>query len=252
MAPSGAARRKSRDLSGTLWKRGDSHTLPKLAVGQKYCWKPHTKLHVMKDATNASSIAVVSLWGKGKVSTNGKCYTHATIMWFSAHKGEFRDVESKKFKTKTKGVIKKGNCTLAKMFLDYIKENYTKNYDGFMDTLAMVCYCSPIDPSKDAASYNAVERWRLAWKWLRHFTHGQLMELGSKGLMTCSCDDWLHYVFCKHTYLFASERKIISGFPKLRDPNNEGPSGLKFGHPQTIQRGRSAALTRDRAMPVIQ
>jgi hypothetical protein len=136
----------------------------------------------------------------------------------------------------------------------YIEQAYSKNLSGFMDTLDMVCYCVLIDPNKDDKSYDAVERWQLMLLGSGYdvVQMETLLHLGSDGLMTCSCDNWLHCTFCKESYLFALQRNIILGFPKLRDPNHAKSFGARIGRPCTIQRGKSAALTRDRTVPSIQ
>jgi hypothetical protein len=114
----------------------------------------------------------------------------------------------------------------------------------------MVVYCVPIDPIKDDDSSNAAFG---IWQLLKNDGHKicsfkHLVSLKSKGLMSCSCNAWMHYTWCKHAFLYALKRKIIDGYPEVHDPQDDkkpfdkGPCcGSKIHH------GRKVALMHDQA-----
>ena len=45
-----------------------------------------------------------------------------------------------------------------------------------------------------------------------------LVQKGTSGLMSCGCDMWLQFTWCKHACVDALRKKIITGFPPNLDP----------------------------------
>jgi hypothetical protein len=64
----------------------------------------------------------------------------------------------------------------------------------------------------------------------------QIIGLGSKELVSCTCQSYLHYVLCKHIFLILMECGIISGYPKTMDPRPIN-TNLTSGRPVYAKRG---------------
>ena len=129
----------------------------------------------------------------------------------------------------------------------------TYQFDTMMDTVRMFVICSPLNPQKnddDSGSFNAAKMLhrRLQENGYPIISWDELYELGNKGLMTCNCDLWLHYTFCKHSYCKALERGIIEGYPANRDPRNKKvfDKNVVGGRPKKVKKvkqGRNPCLT---------
>jgi hypothetical protein len=78
--------------------------------------------------------------------------------------------------------------------------------------------------------------------WLKRESGFPMLEVDEilskvrKGLVSCTCRDYLHYIFCNHSYLILKKRQIFLGYPERLDPfpvnRNRGA-----GRPRNIARG---------------
>jgi hypothetical protein len=64
----------------------------------------------------------------------------------------------------------------------------------------------------------------------------EILSKGKKGLVSCTCTDYMHCIFCKHSYLILKKRQIFLGYPERLDPfpvnRNRGA-----GRPSNVARG---------------
>ena len=65
----------------------------------------------------------------------------------------------------------------------------------------------------------------------------------NKGLVACTCHEYLHYLFCKHSFGILKKRKIILGFPATMNPAPVNKRKRGAGRPKDIHPGE--ALNRD-------
>ena len=45
-----------------------------------------------------------------------------------------------------------------------------------------------------------------------------IKEMDKKGLVSCDCEPYLHYAWCKHSCAYAFSRGIVTQLPPLMDP----------------------------------
>ena len=70
-----------------------------------------------------------------------------------------------------------------------------------------------------------------------------IMAMGSNGLVACTCEMWLHYIMCCHSYCTMIKRSIVKGYPKLDCPVDIAPAkAVAAGRPKST---RGGALTKD-------
>jgi hypothetical protein len=63
-----------------------------------------------------------------------------------------------------------------------------------------------------------------------------VVGLGDKGLVACTCKDYLHYCFCKHAFLISKSRGIFKGYPPTLDTMPVRQSN-RVGRPGMAQMG---------------
>ena len=103
----------------------------------------------------------------------------------------------------------------------------------------------PIIPDNGGSTEIAI---RYYVEWMTEINHFPMISADDvisrkrKGLVSCTCHQYLHYCFCKHTYSVLRQRKIILGFPPTMFPVpvNKRKRG---GRPRHIHGGE--ALNRD-------
>lgn len=66
-------------------------------------------------------------------------------------------------------------------------------------------------------------------------TYDELVAMGAKGLMSCSCSAFLHRAWCIHSCVCAFIREIIVGYPKYKDPTPRAIS-LKGRRPAKVRK----------------
>jgi hypothetical protein len=55
---------------------------------------------------------------------------------------------------------------------------------------------------------------------LQTITPEELHDLGPKGLVSCSCSNYLHCAWCKHSFCYAWKHGVVKGFPSRMDPTS--------------------------------
>jgi len=134
-----------------------------------------------------------------------------------------------------------------------VVESVVDDFDQLNRQSRMFVMCSPIDPSSDSDSRAAVQVIHdlLLREGIPIEPLEKLISRGRKGLVTCNCGVYLHYVWCKHAYAIALQRGIIGFpfYPEFRNPRNKDSFQTKKNisamRPFVGTGGRSVALRKD-------
>ena len=70
-------------------------------------------------------------------------------------------------------------------------------------------------------------------------TADEIVKKGNEGLVSCTCEDYLHYCFCKHSFLIGKERGIFLGTPKRLECMHVS-TNPNAGCPKTVMKKRGA------------
>ena len=146
-----------------------------------------------------------------------------------------------------------GRNTLSwvNVFKNMVKDPETMVADPFMtfDVFSSWSKCfhiiRPIVPDNGGRVESAI---RYYCEWMTNVnqfpmvTADDVISRKGKGLVSCTCRDYLHYCFCKHTYIVLRKRSIYLGFPPTMCPVAVHKR-KRSGRPRHIHRGE--ALNRD-------
>ena len=63
---------------------------------------------------------------------------------------------------------------------------------------------------------------------------GEVIAMGSDGLLSCRCPVYLSYAWCKHSCAFALDRGIISTYPPTMHPKPSASQHMR-GRPKKLR-----------------
>jgi hypothetical protein len=113
-----------------------------------------------------------------------------------------------------------GWVNLSKQILKHPDEmSEQMDFQDLVDWMRSFHIIHPIVPDEGACSVAIGEYidWMIQLNKFPMMTKEDVIALEDMVLVSCSCSGYLHYCFCKHTFLILKKRGIFTGYPPTLD-----------------------------------